>query len=141
MAAQKGQAINARYLTVGKSLPDDLDGDAVLLAPIHRRQYRSVDDEKVRIRCRNPMALFIVVCLGPGKGKQPIRPAFGGSEGPELLGHCFKGTVVLVGWVVTCRVDDRVIGAEPCQGVHMRIGIIPGQVTVFDPKIRLAPSA
>ena len=96
MAGQKGQAINACYLALGKSLLDDLDGSAVLLAPIHRHQYRSVYDEKVRIRCRNPLVLFIVVSLGPGEGKQPKRPALHGSKGPQLLGHCFEGTVVFV---------------------------------------------
>jgi len=76
---------------------------------------------------------------GPGKRNHPVGTAFQRPERLQLPGHTLQRPVMLVGRIVAGGVDNGVAGAEAREGVHVGVGIIPGQVSGFQPQNALSP--
>ena len=88
MLKNEHSAIDADDLTVGKRFLQLCECFLVFFClMIGRHQYRSVDDEKIGMGGRKPIALFVKARVGEWKWEKCIGKSLKSAEGKKFLFH------------------------------------------------------
>ena len=97
---------------------------------VGRHEHGSVYDQKVRIRSRQALPLFIEYRLWHGQWDMPVRLILQVAEHGELFFHPGQFFVVAVVAVGTFHVSDGLIRAEAGQRVDVSVCVISLQSAV-----------
>ena len=134
MLFNQSPAVDGDDLPAREAAGKHLQRLGILRKPVHGHQHRTIDDEKIGIRSRQPMAVVGINGRRPGQRHEAVALAIGLAECLQLLLHCPQGRKMLVCSVIAAHIRDGFLIAKTSQCVDMTVRIIARQVAVFEPQ-------
>ena len=125
MLTRKGTAIDTHNLMLGQGSSQNLQSLFVLRYTVGRNKQSSINEQKVGIRGRKWIALFVAKSTHIGQGQQPIPTLFYLFVLQKFLLHGFQLVVINRIGIGGRDIYQCIIIDKPHKCIYMAIRIIP----------------
>jgi len=134
MLENERQTIDADYPASGEGRRHQRQRRPIIPVLVGGDQHGMVDDEKIGVRSRQAISLIVMTRRGPRQLQESVRRAVASAERLQFPAHLSERRVMLVTGIITDNMKDRVVGAEAGQGVDMGVGVVTGEISLFQPE-------
>ena len=134
MLFNQRQAINPDDLPLRENLLQSFSCHLIFRRIIERKQNRTVHNQEIRIRSRQPLSLPLDR-IRHRERNQPVRLAVHLPKGLQLLLHRLQFFKMFIRFIRTLHIRNRIHPTETRQRIDMAIGIVACQN-----KIRCTPN-